>query len=142
VIRRVRELNLLKATVDQGVLSKLEAQGVDLKTIEKLLPALESAGALSLAANNQQLLVNLLAPLLVEGAPFLLPVVAGALGAGPSAFYGAAAVCLALEGSLIVSGAQVPLIGLPADVLVGLLLVPLAVVTGGLGVAISSVAKK
>ena len=128
--------------MDQGILSKLEAQGVDLKTIEKLLPALEEVGALSLAANNQQMLVNFLAPLLVEGAPLLLPVVAGALGVGPSAFYSAAAVCLLTEGSLIVSGAEVPLIGLPADVVLGLLLVPLAVITGGVGVALSSVAKK
>lgn len=135
-------MDLLKATVDQGILSKLEAQGVDLKTIEKLLPVLESAGALSLAANNQQLLVNLLAPLLVEGAPLLLPVVADALGAGPSAFYGAAAVCLGLEGILITSNAEIPLLGLPADVFLGLLLVPLAVVTGAVGAALSSVAKK
>ena len=39
VIGRVREKELLKATVDAGILSKLEANGLDLATIEKLLPA-------------------------------------------------------------------------------------------------------
>jgi hypothetical protein len=39
----------------------LEANGVDLITIEKLLPIAEELGLLSVAANNQQLLVNLVA---------------------------------------------------------------------------------
>ncbi|KAI2491945.1 hypothetical protein MHU86_22623 [Fragilaria crotonensis] len=86
VIRRVRELNLLGATAESGLLSSLEANGVDLATIEKLLPLAEDLGLLSAAANNQQLLVNLVAFFLVEGAPFLLPVLAGALKVGPPAF--------------------------------------------------------
>eukprot|EP00526_Cylindrotheca_closterium_P020737 CAMPEP_0113631320 /NCGR_PEP_ID=MMETSP0017_2-20120614/16275_1 /TAXON_ID=2856 /ORGANISM="Cylindrotheca closterium" /LENGTH=214 /DNA_ID=CAMNT_0000541823 /DNA_START=62 /DNA_END=706 /DNA_ORIENTATION=+ /assembly_acc=CAM_ASM_000147 len=141
VIRRVRELNLLQATIDAGVLSKLEKNGLDLATVEKLLPAAEELGLLSLAANNQQLLVNGVAPLLVEGAPFLLPVVAGALEAGPSAFYLAAAVSGGLEAYFLANGVEIPLIGLPASLIGGLLLVPLTVATAGAGVALGSLKK-
>ena len=140
-VRRVRELNLLKATADNGILSKLEAQGVDLETIEKLLPVAEQAGLLSLAANNQQLIVNLIAPLLVEGAPLLLPVVAGALGVGPPAFYLAAAAFGGTEALLVANDVEVPLVGLPAGVVLGLLLVPLTVASAGAGYALS-LAKK
>jgi hypothetical protein len=78
---------------------------------------------------------------LIEPAPLLLPVIAGALEKGPGAFYAAAAVLAGLEGYLIVSGAEVPFIGLPASALAGLLLVPLTVVTGGLGVALAGAKK-
>jgi len=140
-VRRVRELDLLGLTAEYGILSKLEAQGVDLKTLESLLPVAEDLGLLTLVANNQQLLINGVAPLLIEPAPLLLPVIAGALEKGPGAFYAAAAVLAGLEGYLIVSGAEVPFIGLPASALAGLLLVPLTVVTGGLGVALAGAKK-
>eukprot|EP00594_Rhizosolenia_setigera_P002224 CAMPEP_0178953230 /NCGR_PEP_ID=MMETSP0789-20121207/8301_1 /TAXON_ID=3005 /ORGANISM="Rhizosolenia setigera, Strain CCMP 1694" /LENGTH=225 /DNA_ID=CAMNT_0020634461 /DNA_START=76 /DNA_END=753 /DNA_ORIENTATION=+ len=141
VIRRVRELDLLKKTVDAGILAKLEKNGVDLKTLESLLPALEDAGALSLVANNQQLLINLVAPLLVEPAPILLPVVAGALDVGPAAFYGAAAAALGTEAYLAVSGAEVPFVGLPAAAVAGLLLVPVGGALGVAGAALASAKK-
>ncbi|KAL7555378.1 hypothetical protein ACA910_022364 [Epithemia clementina (nom. ined.)] len=142
VIRRVRELNLLKATADNGILSKLEAQGVDLVTIEKLLPLLEEYGLLSLVGNNQQLLINLVAPLAVEGAPLLIPILGGALGVGPPAFYTAAAVCGGLEAFLIATDAELPLVGLPAGPVAGLLLVPLTVISAGVGAALASAKKK
>ena len=141
VIRRVRELDLLQATIDAGVLSKLEKNGLDLAKLESLLPLLEQYGLLSVAANNQQLLVNLVAPLLVEGAPFLLPVVAGALEVGPPAFYLAAAGFGGLEAALIVNDVEVPFVGLPAGAVAGLLLVPLTVASAGAGVALGSLKK-
>ena len=140
-IRRVRELDLLKATADNGILSKLEAQGVDLETIEKLLPVAEQAGLLSLAGSNQQLIVNLIAPLLVEGAPILLPVVAGALGVGPPAFYLGAAAFGGAELFLVANDVELPLIGLPAGVVLGLLLVPLTAVSAGAGFVLSQAKK-
>jgi len=142
VIRRVRELDLLKATAEQGILSKLEAQGLDLATVEKLLPLLEELGLLSLVGNNQQLLVNLVAPLVVEGAPILLPVVAGALEVGPSAFYLAAAVFGGLELGLIATDATLPLVGLNAGLFLGLLLVPLTGVSIAAGSALASLSKE
>ena len=141
IIGRVRELDLLKQTVDLGILSKLEKNGVDLKTLEGLLPTLESTGALSIVGNNQQLLINGIAPLLIEPAPFLLPAVAGALEVGPPAFYLAAAALLGAEGFLVVNNVEIPFVGLPADVFVGLLLVPLAVILGGVGTALASAKK-
>lgn len=141
VVRRVRELNLLKATADAGILSKLEANGVDLATIEKLLPLAEDLGLLSLVGNNQQILVNGVAPLLVEGAPLLLPVVSSALGAGPSAFFAAAAAFGGLEVFLLANNVEVPFVGLSAGVVGGLLLVPLTIVSAGVGVALSSTKK-
>jgi hypothetical protein len=119
----------------------LEKNGVDLETLESLLPTLERLGALSFAANNQQLLINGVAPLVVEGAPLLLPLVAGALQTGPNAFYLGAALSAGAEFYLVANDVEVPLIGLPAGAILGLLLVPLAVISGGLGVALASVSK-
>ena len=129
------------ATLPSDLKTFLEKNGLDLATVEKLLPLAEEYGLLSLAANNQQLLVNLAAPLLVEGAPFLLPVVAGALEVGPAAFFGAAAVLAGLDAALIVNNVEIPFIGLSAGVLLGLILVPLSAVLAGAGVALGSLKK-
>jgi Protein of unknown function (DUF1118) len=141
VVGRVREMNLLKTTVDAGILSKLEANGIDLVTIEKILPVVEDLGLLTLAGSNQQLLVNLAAPLLIEPAPLLIPLVAKMLEAGPSAFFGAAAATAALEGFLVVNDVEVPFVGLSAGVFAGLLLVPLTVVLGAAGAALAGAKK-
>ena len=110
-------------------------------TVEELLPVAEELGLLSLAANNQQLLVNLVAPLLVEGAPIALPVVAGALAIGPAAFYGAAAALIGTDAFLLANDVEIPFVGLSAGVYLGLLLVPLAVVLGVVGTALGSLKK-
>jgi len=141
VVGRVRELNLLGTTADAGVLSKLEANGVDLATLEKLLPLAEELGLLSLAGSNQQLLVNLVAPLLIEPAPILIPVIAGALEVGPSAFFGAAAFFGGLEYLLVANDVELPFVGLSAGVFLGLLLVPLAAISAAAGVALSNASK-
>ena len=137
VIGRVRELNLLKTTADSGLLSKFEANGVDLATLEKLLPAIESSGLLTLAGSSQQFVINLLAPLLVEPATILIPVLAGALSVGPAAFFGAAAACGLTEVFFVANDVELPLVGLPAGTFLGLLLVPLTVVLGGAGAALA-----
>ena len=128
-------------TAEYGILSKLEKNGLDLAALEKLLPTIESTGALSLVASNQQLLVNGVAPLLVEGAPLLLPVVAGALEVGPPAFFLASAGLLGAEYGLVANNVEIPFVGLPAGVLAGLLLVPLAAVSGGVGVFLGGLKK-
>jgi len=135
---RVRELGLIEKTAELGVLSKLEKQGLTLEKTEELLPLLEQFGVLSLVGNNQQLLINGVAPLAVEGAPFILPVIAKALDIGPPAFYGAAAAVTGVEGLLFANNIQVPFIGLPAGGVLGLVLIPLSVVLGGVGVALGS----
>jgi hypothetical protein len=106
-----------------------------------LLPSIEATGALSLVGSNQQLLVNGIAPLLIEAAPLVLPVVAGALEIGPPAFFAASAGLAGADYALFANNVQVPFVGLPAGVLVGALLVPLSVVTGGLGVFLAGLKK-
>ena len=130
----MRELGLLEKTAELGILSKLERQGLTLQKAEQLLPLLEDLGLLGLVANNQQLLINGVAPLAVEGAPLLLPLVAGALGVGAPAFYLAAAGAAGLDAFLFASGAEIPFLGLSAGAVAGVLLVPLSavlVVVGG-----------
>lgn len=83
-------------------------------------------------------MINGVAPIAVEGAPLLLPVVAGALDIGPSAFFLAAAAFGGLDAYLFASGAEVPFIGLSAGAVLGLLLIPLTVVSAGAGVALGS----
>ena len=133
----MRELGLLEQTAELGLLSKLEKQGLTLEKAEQLLPLLEDFGVLSLVANNQQLLINGLAPAAIEGAPIILPLVAGALDIGPPAFFAAAAGIAGFDVFLYTSGVQIPFIGLNAGAVLGLLLIPLsavlAVVGGALG---------
>jgi len=141
VIRRVREKDLLSATVDAGILSSLEEQGLTLTKLEELLPLIEELGLLSLVANNQQILQNGIAPLLIEPAPLLLPVVAGALKAGPSAFYTASAALLGTEFLLVANDVDLPLVGLSAGGTLGFLIVPLAVVLAVAGNLLGSLKK-
>jgi len=98
-------------------------------------------GALDLVANNQQLLLNGVGFLAVEGAPFIIPVLGNAIKTGPVAFYGAAAALAAAEGGLIVNNVKVPFVGLDAGFYLGLLLVPLAVLLAGVGNTLAGLKK-
>lgn len=119
----------------------MEANGVDLATIEKLLPLAEDLGLLSVAANNQQLFVNLVAFLLIEGAPFLLPVLAGALKVGPTALYAGAVGAFGLDAALLANNVEIPFVGLSAGFYLGLLLVPLGAASGAAGIALAGLKK-
>ena len=141
VVQRVRELDLLQKTIDSGILTKLEDNGLDLATVEGLLPVADKLGLLTLAGNNQQLLVNGVAPLLVEGAPLIIPVLATALEIGPIAFFGGAAALAGLDFFLVANGVEIPFVGLSAGFYLGLLLVPLSAVLAALGVGLSSLKK-
>merc|ERR1712157_641951 len=111
--------------------------GLDLATVERLLPLADKLGLLSLAGNDQQLLVNGVAPLLVEGAPFLLPVIAVALEIGPIAFFGGAGVLAGIDFFLVSNGVEIPFVGLSAGFYLGLLLVPLSAVLALVGAALA-----
>jgi len=142
VLRRIRELDLSGKTVESGLLTNLEAQGVDLETLEGALPLLEKFGVLSLVGNNQQLLINGVAPALIEGAPLALPLISGAVGVGPPAFFLAAATLLGSDYALLANDVKVPFVGLSAGFYLGLLLVPLAVVSAGAGALLATQNKK
>lgn len=78
LLGRVRELKLLSQTADSGLLELLEEKGLTLSQAEKLLPLADSLNLLPLLLRNKNLLLSV-APLLVEPAPALLPVVVGVL---------------------------------------------------------------
>ena len=85
IIERVRELKLLKLTAESGLLEALEAKGLTLSQVEKLLPVADNLGLLNLAVKNKNLLLSA-APLLIEPAPLLLPVVANVIKTPASVF--------------------------------------------------------
>ena len=72
-------------TVDSGLLQALEAKGVTLSQLEKLLPVVDNLGLLPLVAKNKELLLGL-APLIIEPAPLLLPLVVSILKTPASNF--------------------------------------------------------
>jgi len=141
VLRRVRELDIIGKTAELGILSKLENLGLDLETTEKLLPFLEESGALTIAGNNQQLLVNGIAPLLIEPAPYILPAIAVLLEKGPSAFYALGAATLGLQVLIVTTHAEIPLTGLGLSALSGALLIPATGIFAVAGVALASLKK-
>ena len=85
IIERVRALKLLKLTAESGLLQALEKKGLTLSQVEKLLPLADDLGALSLALKNKELLLTV-APLVIEPAPALLPLVVKVLNTPTSTF--------------------------------------------------------
>jgi len=140
VLGRVRELDLLGKTADSGLLSALDEQGVDLELLESVLPFLQAAGALKIAGTNQQLFLNLLAPPLIEGAPFIIPILAILVRFGPLAFFGLSAFLAATEAFLVTNNVEIPFVGLSAGFYLGALLVPLSgvMLAGGTLLAVQS----
>jgi len=137
ILGRVRELDLLGKTADAQILSRLEKNGIDLATLEGALPLLDDLGLLSTAGNSQQLLINGVAPLLVETAPIIIPLLGGALEIGPPAFFLAALATGGLEYFFVANGIDIPFVGLSCGLYLGLLLVPLTGVFAGLGVGLA-----
>lgn len=127
VLTRVAEMGLLSKTAEAGILTALTEKGLTLSQLEKLLPVLEEYGLLSFAITNKSILLNLVAPILVEPAPLLLGPLAAALKAPPSLYLGAAAACAGLEGY-----------GFYTDGSIGVLPVVGAALFGGLGLQLLS----
>lgn len=84
-INGIRSNKLLSLTADSGLLEALEAKGVTLSQLEKLLPVIDQLGLLDTVSKNKALLLSL-APLLIEPAPLLIPVVVSILKTSPSLF--------------------------------------------------------
>lgn len=133
LFRRVSELKLLSLTAETGLLTRLEELGLKLSDLEKLLPLAEELQLLQLAEKNQDLILQTLAPIAIEQAPALLPILTAVLRTPPTTFYAVAAAALAAEaGIVLVSGN--PLI----DVLAGIPLVGVAAVSAVAGTILSS----
>jgi len=133
LLRRVRELDLLSRTADAKILTGLEKNGINLAQLEKVLPLIDALGLVSVAGSSQQLLINGVAPLLVEPAPYLLPAIGKALEVGPLAFFAAASVTGGIELFFVTQDVNIPFVGLSAGLYIGALLVPVTALFGGLG---------
>jgi hypothetical protein len=126
VIERVRELKLLKFTAESGLLEALEAKGLTLSKVEKLLPLVDNLGLLPLLVKNKNLVLSI-APLAIEPATALLPILVGLLR-NPSSVLLPGAGLVALGGFATVSDSG--LIGIPL-VLLGAPLIALGSILGG-----------
>ena len=128
VFQEVQEKKLLSTTVNSGLLTALDGLGLGLGDIEKSLPIIDQAGVLGLARKNLPLAVIATGYLLIEPAPFLLPVLGALLSVNSGVWTAVAAVT---------TGAEVYLqnfAGFDDAGLVGLLLLPLLLVSGLLSV--------
>jgi hypothetical protein len=85
IITRTRELKLLTLLADSGLIEALEAKGLTLSTIEKLLPLADQLNLLPLLVKNKDLVLAL-APLIIEPAPLLLPIATKLVRTSPSTF--------------------------------------------------------
>jgi len=133
LFKRVSELKLLSLTAETGLLTRLEELGLKLSDLEKLLPLAEELQLLQLAEKNQDLILQTLAPIAIEQAPALLPILTAVLRTPPTTFYAVAAAALVAEaGIVLVSGN--PLI----DILAGIPLVGVAAVSAVAGTILSS----
>merc|ERR1712146_275187 len=121
-------------TAESGLLEALEARGVTLAQVEKLLPLVDSLGLLGLIGGNKDLIASA-APLLVEPAPALIPVLVSLLKTPPVTFQ-AAGLAVAGGGLFEVTQGNA-LLGAPL-VLLGAPLVVLGSVLGSLGSSLPS----
>lgn len=85
ILQRARETRLLSQLADSGLIQSLEAKGLTLSKIEKLLPLADELNVLPFVAKNKDLLLAL-APLAIEPAGILLPIVSKLVSIPPSTF--------------------------------------------------------
>ena len=139
IIERLRSLKLLKLTAESGLIEALEEKGLTLSKVEALLPVADNLGLLNLLTKNKDLALSA-APLLIEPAPALLPILVGYLRSSPTTFFGLGFALLgagAFEATdSLLLGAPLILLGLP----VSLLGVVLSIVNGLLAGPVPTVA--
>ena len=96
-------------------------------------PPAEELELLSLAEKNKELILQTLAPIAIEQAPALLPILSSVLRTPPTVFYGIAAAALAAEAGVALTFDSVPL-----DVIAGIPLLTLAAASAIGGSILSS----
>jgi len=111
ILNRIRESKLLTATAESGPLEALEARGVTLSKLERALPLIDQLGLLPLLVKNKETLLTF-APLLIEPAPLLLPVLANVLKTSPGV-YSTIGFSLAAYGAYDNANILLILLGLP-----------------------------
>ena len=108
-------------TADSGLLEALESKGITLSKLEALLPLADDLNVLPAVSANKNTLLSL-APLIIEPAPALIPVIVSVLKTSPVAFSLPGAVLLStgayeiIKDSAFLGGVEV-LLGLPLIVL-------------------------
>ncbi len=126
VFQEVQEKKLLSGTVNSGLLRALDDLGLGLGDVEKLLPVIDKAGVLGLVRKNLPLAIIATGYILIEPAPFLLPVL-GALLAVPSGIWTAVAAITTTAEIYLTAFASFDDSGV-----VALLLAPLLLIAGAL----------
>ena len=126
VFQEVQEKKLLSGTVNSGLLRALDDLGLGLGDVEKLLPVIDKAGVLGLVRKNLPLAIIATGYILIEPAPFLLPVL-GALLAVPSGIWTAVAAVTTAAEIYLTAFASFDDSGV-----VALLLAPLLLIAGAL----------
>jgi len=125
IIERLRQLKLLTVTAESGLLEALEEKGVTLSALEKLLPLADDLNLLPLLVSNRDLALNTLAPLAIEPASALLPLVVSILKTPPTTFLAAGLVLAGAGAYEVLDGvtlaAPLVLLGLPLIALGGVL---------------------
>uniref|UniRef100_A0A7S3NM98 Uncharacterized protein n=1 Tax=Aureoumbra lagunensis TaxID=44058 RepID=A0A7S3NM98_9STRA len=137
LLQEIQNKRLLSATCKADLLTTLEDLGLSLSDIEKILPAIEKAGLLSSASKNLPLAIILTGYLLVEPAPFLIPILGNLLKV-PSFIWGVTALSAASLEALIVLSDSTEYSS------AGFILVPVALLSailGGIPVAIDAVSR-
>lgn len=127
LVLKIRKNQLLKQTVDSGLLEALEAQGLTLSQVEKLLPVVDDLGLLPLAVKNKELILSI-APLIVDTAFLGLPLAASVVGTPASTYSTIAFGCFGLAAYEGVAQGNIFL-----AVLLGVLGTPAAVLGSALG---------
>mmetsp|Transcript_7399 Transcript_7399/g.21893 ORF Transcript_7399/g.21893 Transcript_7399/m.21893 type:complete len:225 (+) Transcript_7399:108-782(+) len=125
VFQEVQEKKILSATAESGLLGALDGLGLTLSDVEKLLPAIDELGILGVAAKNLPLAIVATGYLLIEPAPFLLPVLGPLLSVPSGAYAAIAAATTAAEVWWVVLGHEAPL-----DIFGPLLVAPLLLLSG------------
>jgi hypothetical protein len=76
---------LLSVIADSGILEELDERGVKLSEVERLLPKIDDFKLIPFAYNNRGIL-RILAPLVIEPAPVLIPLLVKALQVSTSTY--------------------------------------------------------
>lgn len=121
LITRLRETQLLGLIAESGLLEELESKGLTLSKLEKLLPLFDELRLLEILYKNKDLALSL-APLVVEPAPIMIPLVVAMLKVPASAYTAAGVALVGLSGYEIVA-ADNSLLGVPLLLLAAPLLV-------------------
>lgn len=133
VIDRVSETKLLSLTAESGLLSALEEKGLTLSDLEKLLPLIDELNLLPFAVENKRLILNTIAPLVIEQSSVAIPLAVSVLKTNPSVFFTMAAGAVGAETAITLLSHNTV-----ADIAGALVLLPVAAVTFTVGNVLKS----